>query len=53
MGEVLNGSLLWRLVTRLHFVQSLQIVQYLANVREEQLKARVVPRQAEPFLLVT
>ena len=24
---------------------------YLANVREEQLNARVVPRQAEPFLV--
>ena len=27
------------------------VKQYLANVREEQLKARVVPRQAEPFLV--
>ena len=27
------------------------VKQYLANVREEQLKARVVPRQAEPFFV--
>ena len=27
------------------------VKRYLADVREEQLKARVVPRQAEPFLL--
>ena len=27
------------------------VKQYLANVREEQLKARVVPCQAEPFLV--
>ena len=27
------------------------VKQYLANVREEQLKARVVPHQAEPFLV--
>ena len=27
------------------------VKQYLANVREEQLKARVVQRQAEPFLV--
>ena len=27
------------------------VKQYLANVREEQLNARVVPRQAEPFLV--
>ena len=27
------------------------VKQYLANVREGQLKARVVPRQAEPFLV--
>ena len=27
------------------------VEQYLANVREEQLKARVVPRRAEPFLV--
>ena len=27
------------------------VKQYLANVKEEQLKARVVPRQAEPFLI--
>ena len=28
------------------------VKQYLANVREKQLKARVVPRQAEPFFVV-
>ena len=27
------------------------IKQYVTNVREEQLHARVVPRQAEPFLV--
>ena len=27
------------------------VKQYLANVREKQLNARVVPRQAEPFLV--
>ena len=27
------------------------VKQYVANVREEQLKARVVLRQAEPFLV--
>ena len=27
------------------------VKQYLANVREEQLKVRVVPRQAEPFFV--
>ena len=27
------------------------VKQYLANVREEQLKARSVPPQAEPFLV--
>ena len=27
------------------------VKQYLANVREEQLKARMVPREAEPFLV--
>ena len=27
------------------------VKQYVANVREEQLKARVVERQAEPFLV--
>lgn len=27
------------------------IKQYVTNVREEQLQARVVPRQAEPFLV--
>lgn len=27
------------------------VKRYLADVREEQLKARVVPRQAEPFIL--